>query len=595
MHSFLNSEFAPFSFKDNNLFSQEFDDLYSSAKGAVEESEYVFINGNNLQERFRELKDSTFYIGEIGFGIGISFLTTCRSWLKNSQKDQVLTFYSFDKYLFQLKDFKKILDTYPELKEYSEEFEKSYPKNVKGVQKISLFEGRISLNLVIGDINQTQEYLELIKGIDAWFLDGFSPSKNPDLWSKKLFDLISNSCNRHATFATYTSAGTVKQNLKKSGFDIKKTDGFSNKRHMLKGISYSGQEKKETPSKVAVIGSGIAGCLLSYSLAKKGIEVDLFEQSDDICSGASSHELLVTYPRLSAHDNAYGRFNLSSYLYAVNFYDNLNSTAWQKTGVLVLNHDQTSNKRQESLMQNRVDKDIYQHVSPKEASQISGIKLKLDGLLYRDAGYILPQQMCEVLIDSPNINLKTSSRIESLSRDKQITSFKIGDQEYKYGAVCLCTGSDTLKILNLKGASIKRGQTTHLEEDPDISQINLPICAKGYISPMVNNIHVLGSSYSNLEHLDIDHDEHISNIENFKIIYNGDVAIHSGKAGFRAVSKDHLPIVGEIDGIYVNTCHGSRASVSAPISADIISSYISQEAPPLEARELMSLSPKRFN
>ena len=591
----MNSEFAPFSFKDNNLFSQEFDDLYSSAKGAVEESEYVFINGNNLQDRFRELKDQTFYIGEIGFGVGINFLTTCRSWLKNSQKDQVLTFYSFDKYLFQLKDFKKILDTYPELKEYREEFEKSYPKNVKGVQKISLFEGRISLNLVIGDINQTQEYLELIKGVDAWFLDGFSPSKNPDLWSKKLFDLISHSCKRHATFATYTSAGTVKQSLRESGFDIKKINGFSNKRHMLKGISSSGQKITENPSKVAVIGSGIAGCLLSYSLAKKGLEVDLFEQSDDICSGASSHELLVAYPRLSSHDNAFGRFNLLSYLYAVNFYDNLKSTAWQKTGVLVLNHDQNSNKRQESLMQHRFDKDIYQHLSPEEASTISGISIELDGLLYRDAGYILPQQLCEVLIDSPNINLKTSSKIESLSRDQKITSFKIGNKEYKYKNVCLSTGSDTSKLLNIDGLSIKRGQTTHLEKDRNISGINLPICAKGYVSPIVNNIHVVGSSYSDLEHLDIVQEEHLSNLENLKIIHDGAVAVDSGKVGFRAVSKDHMPMVGEVDGIYINTCHGSRASISAPISAEIISSYILKEAPPLEIRELQALSPKRFN
>ena len=364
---------------------------------------------------------------------------------------------------------------------------------------------------------------------------------------------------------------------------------------MLKGVSSSKQSKNKIANKVAVIGSGIVGCLLSYALAKKGIEVDLFDQSDDICSGASSHELLVTYPRLSAHDNAYGRFNLLSYLYAVNFYKTLKSSAWQKTGVLILNHDQASNKRQESLMQHRSDKDIYEYVNSKEASKISGIKLELDGLLYRDAGFILPQQMCETLINSPNINLKTSSRIESLSRDKGITSFKIGNQEYKYKNVCLCTGSDTTKLLNLKGLSIKRGQTTHLEKNTDISKINLPICAKGYISPMINNIHVLGSSYSALEHLDIVQDEHALNLENFKVIYDGKVSINSGRAGFRAVSKDHLPIVGEIDGIYVNTGHGSRASVSGPICADIISSYLSQEAPPLELRELMSLDPKRFN
>ena len=104
-------------------------------------------------------KSSDFYIGEVGFGIGINFLTTCKSWLNFSRTDQVLEFYSFDKYLFQKNNFKEILEINPELMEYGSELEKNYPVNINGVQKISLFNGRVSLNLIIGDINATQEYI----------------------------------------------------------------------------------------------------------------------------------------------------------------------------------------------------------------------------------------------------------------------------------------------------------------------------------------------------------------------------------------------------------------------------------------------------
>ena len=203
----------------------------------------MFIDGNNLKERFSNLdKDSEFSIGEIGFGIGLNFLTTCKVWLDYSSEDQNLVFYSFDKNIFKLEDFKEVLNTHSELKQYSNEFQNYYPNNVEGLQRISLFEGRIKLNLLIGDIKETQSYLRLIKSVDAWYLDGFSPAKNPELWSEELFNNIHQTCHTDTTFSTYTSSGFVKDNLRKTDFKFTKTDGFSSKRHMLKGnatVSYT--------------------------------------------------------------------------------------------------------------------------------------------------------------------------------------------------------------------------------------------------------------------------------------------------------------------------------------------------------------------
>ena len=582
--------------KNNSLFSDEFNDLYSSSNGAIEECEYVFIKGNNLRARFSHLQPGkNFYIGEIGFGIGLNFLTTCKNWLEHSKENNILEFYSFDKYLFNLNDFKTLAENSPEFKKYSTELARKYPLNLEGIQKISLFEGRVSLNLIIGDINQTQDYIGLIKKVDAWFFDGFSPSKNPDLWSKKLFCLIGSTCHDESTFSTYTSSGLVKNNLKESGFSYKKVEGFSGKRHMLIGNANAKPKRESHKKKVAVIGSGITGCMLSYMLAKKGIEVDLFEQSETICSAASSHELLVTYPRLSAHDTAYGRFNLQSYIYATNFYNDLNSDAWKRTGVLLLNHDAETKKRQASLLEKRSDGKIYQFLNIDEVAEKSGLDIGLNGLLFKDAGYILPNEMCKFLIESSKINLITSANIEHLIRNEDSISFSIKDKKFEYEDVCLCTGSDTTKLINLKGFNVKRGQVTHIQRQKNISGINLPICAKGYISPLINNIHIVGSSYSEVEHMNLTEAEHSLNLDNLKVIFDDDVKIESGRVGLRAVSKDHMPIVGEQDGIYINTCHGSRASITAPISAALISSFIANETPPLDKREIASLSPERFN
>ena len=590
------SEFAPFSLKNNTLFSEEFDDLYSSAKGAVAECNHVFIKGNNLNERFENLgENSKFYIGEIGFGIGINFLTTCKSWLDHTKQNQVLEFYSFDKYLFRLSDFKTLNVSCPDLKEYISELERNYPRNIQGAQKISLFGGRIILNLIIGEIDNTQEYIKLMDKVDAWYFDGFSPSKNPDLWSIKLFKCIHKSCHENTTFSTYTSSGLVKNNLTESGFNHSRAMGFSDKRHMLKGTVDTQLKKNTSNTKVAVIGSGIAGCVLSYTLAKKGIEVDLYEKSDSICSGASSHELLVTYPRLSAHDTAFGSFTLHSYIFATNFYKQLKTDAWKKTGVIILNHDEATEKRQSSLLEKRADGEIYRYIDPDEASEISGIDIKLNGLIYEDAGYILPEEMCKFLIESPKINIFTSSHIKSIKKNREVFNLNIGKEKFEYQNVCVCAGSETANIVDIDGISIKRGQVTHIESLDNVSRIKLPICAKGYISPRVNNIHLVGSSYSDSEDTDLSEEEHLYNLNNLKLVIDEEMNVITGQTGHRAVSKDHMPVVGMKDGIYINTCHGSRASVTAPISAEIIASMIVDEAPPLMGRELESLSPERFN
>ena len=565
--------------------------------GDIDECEHVFIDGNNLKNRFRDLSpNSNFSIGEIGFGIGLNFLITCKAWLKYTEHNQVLEFYSFDKYIFALEDFNEFISSSSELKEYSEQLIKYYPKNIEGIQKISLFDGRISLNLVIGDISDTQEYIKSMAYIDAWFLDGFSPSKNPDLWSKELINSIGNTSYESSTISTYTSSGLVKRNLIDSGFAVRRTKGFAGKRHMLKGDALSKVSSKQGYSKkVAVIGSGITGCILSYLLAQKGIEVDLYEQSDSICAGASSHELLVTYPRLSAHDSAYGRFNLLSYVYATNFYENLKTQSWKKTGVLILNHDEDTARRQKALLERRSDGKIYRHLNYAEASELSGIEVKYDGLHFKDAGYVLPNELCGFLTGSEKINVFTNSKIENLSGDGMKTTFTIRDEHFEYDDVCLCTGSDSSELMNIDGFSTKRGQVSHLESIGKISRINLPICAKGYISPEVSNLHIVGSSYSDHKHTDLTQEEHLSNLKKLQIILDEDVKVKSGKVGLRAISKDHMPMVGKKDGIFLNTCHGSRASVSAPICAEIISNLITEDAPPLQSRELKALCPLRFN
>ena len=150
--------------------------------------------------------------------------------------------------------------------------------------------------------------------------------------------------------------------------------------------------------------------------------------------------------------------------------------------------------------------------------------VQFDGLFFEDAGYILPEELCEFLIDSPKINLLLLL-IEKLSKNKNKINMKIGDKEYEYKNVCVCAGSETGKIVDINGMSSKRGQVTHIESLDSVSKIKLPICAKGYISPRINNIHLVGSSYSDIRSTDLSEEEHLYNLNNLKLIIDENMNI----------------------------------------------------------------------
>ena len=125
--------------------------------------------------------------------------------------------------------------------------------------------------------------------------------------------------------------------------------------------------------------------------------------------------------------------------------------------------------------------------------------------------------------------------------------------------------------------------------------LKFPICASGYFSPKVKNSHVLGSSYSDVTNELLLEEEHIGNKKKLKAIHNFNVNIHGGNVGFRAVTKDRLPLIGCNKGIYVNTGHGSRGSTSSPLCAEIIADLIDNRPLPVDYEVARALNANRFN
>lgn len=196
-----------------------------------------------------------------------------------------------------------------------------WPDPLPGNQRIILKNGEIILDLWFGDVNEQLPLLNsnLNNKIDAWFLDGFAPSKNPQMWSEQLFTAMAKFARQGGTFATFTSAGFVKRGLQQAGFTIKKIKGFGRKREMLTGSLADKHDEMMTPwfarqpaaipTDVAIIGGGLASLTTAYALNQRGANVTLYCKDQQVAQNASGNRQGAVYPLLNGRDNPLERFS----------------------------------------------------------------------------------------------------------------------------------------------------------------------------------------------------------------------------------------------------------------------------------------------
>lgn len=223
---------AALEWRDGLPYSTAFGDVYFSSDNGLLETEHVFINGNDLIKRWQTLSGSSFIILETGFGTGLNFLCACDQWLKYAQENALLHFISVEKYPLTPADLRTALQHWHTLKHIADELLAQYETLLHG-GAVMLFNQRISLQVLFGDATECLSSLDT--KADAWFLDGFAPSKNPDMWQPSLFEQMARLSHADSTFATFTSAGVARRGLTAAGFKVNKQPGFGRKREMISG------------------------------------------------------------------------------------------------------------------------------------------------------------------------------------------------------------------------------------------------------------------------------------------------------------------------------------------------------------------------
>ncbi len=558
--------------------SAEFDDIYFSPDDGLAETAHVFLRGNNLPAAWDNRQNYT--ITETGFGTGLNFLSVWKLFEETAVPGAVLDYVSFEKFPLSRDQIAEALSLWGaffggRLARLVE----SYPLRVNGMHRIHV-NARVRLTLIFDDVNDTLPQIVIPRGVDAWFLDGFAPAKNPQMWSELLFREMARLSAPGARVASFTAAGIVRRGLAAQGFDVSKVRGYGRKRDMTVAV-FTGAgtlAPVRDVRRVAIIGAGLAGTSCAYALKRRGIDVSIFDR-DGIARYASGNPIGLYNPRFSQFRSAESDFFSSGYAAMAA----LNQPA-QRCGSLHLAGDADKEKRLRGMVQNwGWHSDHVSFLSADEASEKAGITIERDCLWLPDSGFIAPGDLCRFYADGVPV--------------------RADDYDPRaYDAVILANGIAAKDHPGLQDVPLHtvRGQISTLAAVQPVA-VQANICYGGYLSAQQPDGYVAGATFqqwrTDTDVTDEDHREIIDHLERDIPALAGAFRVTGGRASLRCAAKDRFPIIGmvpESAGLYVSTAHGSHGLISTLAGAEYLADLITGSPHSLSMTTAAALSPVRF-
>jgi tRNA 5-methylaminomethyl-2-thiouridine biosynthesis bifunctional protein len=574
---------ARLAFRDGTPYSAAYGDLYHSAAGGPAQARHVFLRGNALPERWA--RRSRFVILETGFGFGLNFLATWQAWRDDPRRCARLHYVSIEKHPFVEADLKLAHERYPEFAREAAELHARWPLLVPGAHRLELDGGKVVLTLFFSDVAIVRE---LRLAADAFYLDGFAPAKNPDMWSPQLMRALSRLAAPGATAATWSVASAVRGALEATGFAVERRAGFGDKKEMLIAKSSRNGGAPSSPQrKAAVIGAGIAGAAVCERLCARGWEVELYERHAAPAQEASGNHAGTFHPIVTPDDSVFARLTRAAFLHSITRWASIDNLRWDPCGVLQLARDAKEEASQRASIAALAAPHRYaQYVTREEASDHAGVPVAASGLWFPRAGWIRPRSLVDALLDACGPALKKT--------------FATAVSQLPIAPVVILANSSEAPTLHavphLRLRKV-RGQATHIPA-ADIDAPRVVVLRGGMVLPPVDGVCVVGASY------DID-DEDASpraesdagNLQRLRNILGIELRASNleSRVAFRSVAPDRLPVAGKIgEGIYGAFAYGSRGLIWAALAAELIACELEGEPLPLEGRLADAMSPLRF-
>lgn len=649
---------------DGSPYSSQFNDIYFDTNQGTSQSQCVFIDGNNISARLAKCQD-IFVIAETGFGTGLNFLLVLEVFqqIKQQQSQQgllstkasKLRFISVEKYPLSKAQLAQSLKFLPLLQPYSQQLIAQYPEQPSEDISLSFLDGAVTLELIFNDATlgltqlANEKTTRVSTIVDAWFLDGFSPAKNPDMWHERLFEQITRLSKEQATLSTFTVSGKVKRQLILAGFRVEKHQIPGKKNEMLSAVfqqnPHSGKGYQQRPimtkpQHVSIIGGGIASACAAYALTKAGVKVTVYCQDFSVAQGASSNDIAALYPLIHQQADDISLFYQHAFEQAVTYYKKINAQGFSFDhdwcGLLEISYKPALELRQQHIAESKLwPKNLIHSVDKSQASELAGISLNHGGLFYPKAGWIAPAQLVKQIFkaaeSSNRLRIETGCKINNISQQPNGTWLLHSDTEnLKVGVIIYCGGAQGIPLNLIKQLPLTsvRGQVSSMASNENMAKLSTVICHKGYLTPANKKRHCIGATFQK-NSFDIDNkaEDDQFNLTTLETCLPGLTQwqtsdIVQSKARLRCMTPDHMPMVGAmpdieahkqqyphlakdkrwryhqpapvIENLYMLTGLGARGFCSAPLLAEILTADICGTPYPLNNEQLFNLAPNRF-
>ena len=616
-----------------------FGDVYFSRHDPMAETKHVFLEGNKLPSRFPSAH-SPFVIAELGFGSGLNFLSTWQLWDELAPAGSRLHYIACEQFPLTSADLRRCHALWPALQPWAEALQAVYPANGAGPHRLILSgrQGPVILDLLYGEAELMLADLaaRAPATVDAWFLDGFAPRCNPDMWLSALYSHMCQLSRSGSTIATYSVAAAVRQGLQDANFTIRRMPGYANKRHMLQGelstkpsASPSTSRPTNAVSSVTVIGAGLAGSACAHALAIRGIAVTVLERADEAAAGSSGNPQGALFLPLHRHSNPSAALLRQAAHFAARHYTWLEQEGldiqWHPCGALQL-HERNGAGFFDCAEANPLyTSETLRRVDAEEASAIAGVKLNNEGLLLPQSGWLNPARLCHARLSVSGIELRCASPVSKLEQwnGEWLALDAQGHILSRSEAVIVANAHEATQLLPAHQYPLfpNRGQLSFLRSNASSQALASVLCGKGYLLPAQNGMHTLGSSFeprsTDTSLRQADHHHNLALLETLapSLTDLSSQQTLAGRASLRCTTSDYLPLVGPVEdiqascaeqpqptpaqpiatpGLFLCSGFGSHGITTSPLLAEHLVSLLTGEISPLNAEHARLIAPGRF-
>ena len=583
---------ADLEWEDGSPRSRRFNDTYFSKEDGLAETRAVFLQGCGLPEAWEGR--ANFTVGELGFGTGLNILALADMWRRNRPAPRaILNVFSVEGFPMRRDEAARALGVWPELADLTQTLLAQWPDGRRGWRRIEWPDIGVTLDLAIDEVAPA------LRGwdgrADAWFLDGFAPARNPDMWTDEVLGLLAARSAPGARAGSFTVAGAVRRGLSEAGFDVARVPGFGRKKQRLEAVLRGVHALSPPLPRIAIVGAGIAGAALSRAFRRAGIEPLVVERAK-VGAGASGNPAALVTPRLDAGLGPVAGLHAQAFARAVGLYRLETPDAAIATGALQLE----ARPRDPSRFAGIVAWDGFaaQPLSPERTGAALTETTASGALALPDALVVDPHVVLFQWFEGAEMVV---GEVAELHRSE--TGWRLldaaGEVLAEADVVCIASGHASARLFPDLPLRPVRGQVSL----SDVPFTGAPAAWGGYAVPTADGGVLFGATHGrDDEGLDTRPEDDARNLASLaegrpELATRVGAAPLTSRAGVRAATRDHLPIAGAVsglEGVFVLSGLGGRGFTLAPLLAEMVAAQALGRASPLPSHLEALVSPARF-